>query len=94
MTDRGHLHHRLLQSGLSHKTALILVGVLSSVLSLGVLASRRFENDNLAFTAAVVVVAFLVLSRLLGFKNSGWSGTSCWRPSADSLPPVQTVRWS
>jgi len=71
MTDRGHLHHRLLQSGLSHKTALILVGALSSILSLGVLASLRYHNDSLALTAAIVVVAFLVLSRLFGVQELG-----------------------
>ncbi len=71
MTDRGHLHHRLLQSGLSHKTALILVGVLSSILSLGVLASLRYGHDSLALTAATVVVAFLVLSRLFGVQELG-----------------------
>jgi UDP-GlcNAc:undecaprenyl-phosphate GlcNAc-1-phosphate transferase len=69
MTDRGHLHHRLLQSGLSHSAVLTLVVALSLVLSIGVLVSLRFQNDMLAISAALIVSLFLLITRLFGVQE-------------------------
>ena len=68
-TDRGHLHHRLLQSGLSHRVVLALVMILSAVLSMGVLTSVYLNNDKPALVSMAGVLSFLVLSRLFGVQE-------------------------
>jgi UDP-GlcNAc:undecaprenyl-phosphate GlcNAc-1-phosphate transferase len=65
-TDRGHLHHCLLRTGLSSRGVLLLVAVLSLVTVGGVLASIAWKSEPLALLSALVVVAILVLTRLFG----------------------------
>lgn len=69
MTDRGHLHHRLLQAGLSHQRVLLLVAAFSLLLSLGVLGSIAVQSDLLAVASVTVVGGVLVTSRLFGHQE-------------------------
>jgi UDP-GlcNAc:undecaprenyl-phosphate GlcNAc-1-phosphate transferase len=68
-TDRGHLHHCLLRSGLSRPRALAIVSGLCLLTVLGVLASIAWQNEALALLSAAAVVAILVLSRLFGHSE-------------------------
>jgi UDP-GlcNAc:undecaprenyl-phosphate GlcNAc-1-phosphate transferase len=65
-TDRGHLHHCLLRSGLSRPRALAIVAALCLLTVLGVLGSIASQNEALALLSAAAVVAILVLTRLFG----------------------------
>ncbi len=65
-TDRGHLHHRLLETGLSRPMVLLLVSGLSLLSMFGVIAHIAFQNDLLAFSSASAVVLILVTTRLFG----------------------------
>ncbi len=65
-TDRGHLHHCLLRSGLSVRTALLLVAGLGLVSVGGALGSVAFENEWLAALSAALVVGILMATRLFG----------------------------
>jgi UDP-GlcNAc:undecaprenyl-phosphate GlcNAc-1-phosphate transferase len=65
-TDRGHLHHCLLRSGLSRRRALAIVALLCLLTVLGVLGSIASQNEALALLSAAAVVAILVLTRLFG----------------------------
>jgi UDP-GlcNAc:undecaprenyl-phosphate GlcNAc-1-phosphate transferase len=65
-TDRGHLHHCLLRSGLSRRRALAIVASLCLLTVLGVLGSIASQNEALALLSAAAVVAVLVLTRLFG----------------------------
>lgn len=65
-TDRAHLHHCLVQGGLSHRRSLLVVAVLSLVAGSGALASLALQNEALALLAALAVAGTLVLTRLFG----------------------------
>jgi UDP-GlcNAc:undecaprenyl-phosphate/decaprenyl-phosphate GlcNAc-1-phosphate transferase len=65
-TDRGHLHHCLLRSGLSNRRALALVSAFCLITVFGTLASLALKNELLALLSGVVVIALLVVTRLFG----------------------------
>jgi UDP-GlcNAc:undecaprenyl-phosphate/decaprenyl-phosphate GlcNAc-1-phosphate transferase len=65
-TDRGHLHHVLLDSGLSRPMVLLLVSGLCVLTFVGVMASVAYQSEVLALTSAAAVVAILVATRLFG----------------------------
>jgi UDP-GlcNAc:undecaprenyl-phosphate/decaprenyl-phosphate GlcNAc-1-phosphate transferase len=65
-TDRGHLHHCLLRSGLSNRRALALVSAFCMITVFGTLASLALKNELLAILSGVVVIALLVVTRLFG----------------------------
>jgi UDP-GlcNAc:undecaprenyl-phosphate GlcNAc-1-phosphate transferase len=65
-TDRGHLHHCLLRSGLSNRRALALVSAFCLITVFGTLASLALKSELLALLSSIVVVALLVVTRLFG----------------------------
>jgi UDP-GlcNAc:undecaprenyl-phosphate GlcNAc-1-phosphate transferase len=65
-TDRGHLHHRLMDSGMSNRQVLLLVGGLCLVAAGGALASQALKNQVVALLSVLVVVTLLVVTRLFG----------------------------
>jgi UDP-GlcNAc:undecaprenyl-phosphate/decaprenyl-phosphate GlcNAc-1-phosphate transferase len=90
-TDRGHLHHVLLDSGLSRPMVLLLVSALCFLAIAGAMASIACQSEALALTSAAAVVAILVATRLFGhvelvlvLKSCGALARSvAGRPSAD-----------
>lgn len=68
-TDRGHLHHVLLQTGLSRPRVLALVSALCTIAGVGVLASIAYRNEVLAILAAATVVTILLVTRLFGYAE-------------------------
>src|SRR5207248_447736 len=70
-TDRGHLHHKMLERGLSPRKVLAVVGGLGLVAAAGALASTAWGNDLFALIAAAGVVAALVVGRLFGNAELG-----------------------
>jgi UDP-GlcNAc:undecaprenyl-phosphate/decaprenyl-phosphate GlcNAc-1-phosphate transferase len=68
-TDRGHLHHRLRQAGLSVKQALALVAGLSLTLAAGVCGWAFFGTHAPVAAAIVSVAGVLVLGRLFGHSE-------------------------
>jgi UDP-GlcNAc:undecaprenyl-phosphate GlcNAc-1-phosphate transferase len=65
-TDRGHLHHCLLRSGLSNRRVLALVSAFCLITVFGTLASMALKSELFALLSGVVVVALLVVTRLFG----------------------------
>lgn len=65
-TDRGHLHHQLLDSGMSNRQVLLFVGGLCLVAAGGALASQALKNQLVALLSVLVVVTLLVVTRLFG----------------------------
>jgi UDP-GlcNAc:undecaprenyl-phosphate GlcNAc-1-phosphate transferase len=65
-TDRGHLHHCLLRSGLSNRRALALISAFCLITVFGTLASLALKNEVLAILSGVVVIALLVVTRMFG----------------------------
>jgi UDP-GlcNAc:undecaprenyl-phosphate GlcNAc-1-phosphate transferase len=69
-TDRGHLHHCLLRSGLSVRGVLLLVSVFCLATALSVLASQAFNNEWIALVTGLAVIGILVVTRLFGFAEA------------------------
>ncbi len=68
-TDRGHLHHCLLSSGMNRPVILIVVGLFGLITSAGAVASTILGNDLYAVAAALVVVVLLIATRLFGYAE-------------------------
>lgn len=65
-TDRGHLHHCLLQRGYSGKKTLLSIGALCAVTALGALVSISLQNEWMAVASTAAVLGLLVAMRLFG----------------------------
>lgn len=65
LPDRGHIHHRLLELGLSHRRAVIVLYVVAAVLALGAFSLVLLNSPSLA----VLLVGLLVAS-LAGFLTT------------------------
>jgi UDP-GlcNAc:undecaprenyl-phosphate GlcNAc-1-phosphate transferase len=68
-TDRGHIHHCLLRSGLSNQSAIGVIGVLCLLTVGGTLTSIAFQSDALAVASGLLVIFLLVVTRLFGYAE-------------------------
>jgi UDP-GlcNAc:undecaprenyl-phosphate GlcNAc-1-phosphate transferase len=66
-TDRGHLHHCLMNKGISHHRILFTVSGLCLVAVMGTLASLWFHSEMFAVLSALTVVWILVATRVFGY---------------------------
>lgn len=66
VTDRSHLHHCLLDRGLTQNQLLGVIGALCLFCGLGAWLSVRFANGWFALVSAVAVMGFLIFRRLFG----------------------------
>jgi UDP-GlcNAc:undecaprenyl-phosphate GlcNAc-1-phosphate transferase len=69
-TDRGHLHHCLLRSGLSRRQALLVVATMSVVGMAGGFASVLYRSEGAALLAGAGIVLTLVVTRMFGFNET------------------------
>ena len=67
--DRGHIHHRLLDLGFTHKRAVILLYAISALLGVLVLSSVYLRNLNHALLITAVGIAAYIGIRKLGYKE-------------------------
>jgi UDP-GlcNAc:undecaprenyl-phosphate GlcNAc-1-phosphate transferase len=65
-TDRGHLHHCLLNRGLSSRVVLLWVAFFCMLTGVGALASLALNNELCAWLTAITVAAILVRVRIFG----------------------------
>jgi len=68
-TDRGHLHHTLLQHGFGNQKVVLFVALLCGVTAGGAALSVYMKSELLAFGAVVAVCALLVATRLFGHEE-------------------------
>jgi UDP-GlcNAc:undecaprenyl-phosphate GlcNAc-1-phosphate transferase len=68
-TDRGHLHHCLLRTGMNRPLVLCLVFLLGMIAIAGAVATTLLRHDVYSIAAAAIVVAILVMSRLFGYAE-------------------------
>ena len=64
--DRQHIHHRLLERGLSTWQALSLIGALCLTTGAAATAATIFRNDALAWITALTVMVLMIRLRLFG----------------------------
>jgi UDP-GlcNAc:undecaprenyl-phosphate GlcNAc-1-phosphate transferase len=66
MTDRGHIHHRLLTQGLSTRQAVAMISGLCVITSLGSLAGVYFASEWIGIVTVLFVLGTLITTRLFG----------------------------
>lgn len=66
LPDRGHLHHRLLDRGLTQRQTVLVLSMLSAIFGLGGLAVAGINSTASLVTLAIIVALLLVLGRRLG----------------------------
>jgi UDP-GlcNAc:undecaprenyl-phosphate GlcNAc-1-phosphate transferase len=64
--DRQHIHHRLLERGLSTWQALSLIGALCLTTGAAATAATIFRNDALAWITALALMVLMIRLRLFG----------------------------
>ncbi len=69
-TDRGHLHHCLLQRGFSPRMVLALVSLFCLLAVVAALGSLALKSELIAVGGLFTVVAILVTTKLFGYKES------------------------
>ena len=67
--DRGHIHHRLLQIGLTHRNAVMLLYAVSIILGGLAISSIYFKNINYALLLITFGIAVYVGVRRLGYSE-------------------------
>ncbi len=67
--DRGHIHHRLLQIGLTHRNAVILLYAVSIILGGVAISSIYFKNINYALLLITFGIAVYIGVRRLGYSE-------------------------
>jgi UDP-GlcNAc:undecaprenyl-phosphate GlcNAc-1-phosphate transferase len=68
-SDRGHLHHCLLNRGLSIRSVLFWVSLFCFFTVIGALASVTLKNELVAFVTAGSVVGILIGIRVFGYSE-------------------------
>ena len=66
LPDRGHLHHRLLDRGLTQRQTVLVLYLLSALLGLGGLAVGGINRTPSLIILAVIVLVLLTVARRLG----------------------------
>ena len=66
LPDRGHLHHRLLDRGLSQRQTVLVLYLLSALLGLGGLAAAGINRTPSLIILTVIVGVLLAVARRLG----------------------------
>jgi UDP-GlcNAc:undecaprenyl-phosphate/decaprenyl-phosphate GlcNAc-1-phosphate transferase len=98
-TDRGHLHHVLLDRGLSCRRVLLLISFFCLLTVVGALVSLALKNELLAVLSAIAVVGVLILTRLFGYaefmlltKSLGAMTGTLFRGAPKNQPQQLVVR--
>lgn len=68
--DRGHIHHRLQDRGLTKLQTLLAIGGLSFVMAVSAILATYFDNDLIAAFTCVSVFALVIASRLFGYHET------------------------
>ena len=70
--DRGHMHHRLIDKGYSHRSTVIILYVLSAVLAVSaiVLFIADFWRALIIMIAMIVIAGFMIIGRHGASKHS------------------------
>ena len=67
MADRQHIHHRLLDRGMSPWVVLVVIGALCLATGAAAFAATMLRSDALAWATAVTLLVLVVRLRLFGY---------------------------
>ena len=65
--DRGHLHHRLLDMGLTQRQAVIIMYLISAVLGSFAIIAMQISNQKSYFLLATIMLALILIAWKCGF---------------------------
>jgi UDP-GlcNAc:undecaprenyl-phosphate GlcNAc-1-phosphate transferase len=68
--DRGHIHHCLLDRGLSGRQTLLVLAAICAVMALATVASAYLNNDIIAFASCSAVLVLLIIARVFGYRET------------------------
>lgn len=68
--DRGHIHHRLQDHGLTRKQALLAIGGLCLVMSAAALTSSLLDSEFAGLAICGSVLAMLIVGRVFGYQET------------------------
>ncbi len=83
--DRGHIHHRLLMAGLSHRNAVLTLYVMSLLLGLAAIAVTVSRGPEVALVLVATVVAVAIFMRALGYLKLRSFGQQAGEARAERL---------
>ncbi|MFD2355129.1 hypothetical protein ACFSTC_46585 [Nonomuraea ferruginea] len=96
--DRGHLHHRLMDIGHSHRQSVMIMYAWTFLFAFGIFAMSVVTVPVLAFPVVILLaLGVLVLMALPRWRGRGGAHTSRGKPSSDDddgpptgpMPPVR-----
>lgn len=91
-TDRGHLHHRLMQLLGSNRKVLALVGCVCAMTSVATLVSVAYQNDIIALVACSAIVIMLISTGMFGRAELALLTTRLRQFSHSLLEPADAAR--
>lgn len=65
--DRGHIHHRLQDQGMTKLQTLLAIAGLSCFMAASAILATRFNNHLIAVAGCACVLSLVIVSRLFGF---------------------------
>ncbi len=68
--DRGHIHHRLQDHGLSRKQALLAIGGLCLVMAAAALTASMLDNEWAGLSICGSVLVTLIVGRIFGYQET------------------------
>jgi|SRR3712207_750348 len=70
--DRGHLHHRLLDMGLTQRQAVIVMYLISAILGGFAILAMEISNQSSYFLVSLIIIIIMILAWKYGFfKHRG-----------------------
>ena len=67
--DKGHLHHRLLDTGMSHKEVVLFMYGITAILCIGAVLWAEMDGFYAALIIAVIITAVAVGAKKIGILN-------------------------
>ncbi|MBQ6617849.1 MAG: undecaprenyl/decaprenyl-phosphate alpha-N-acetylglucosaminyl 1-phosphate transferase, partial [Phascolarctobacterium sp.] len=67
--DKGHLHHRLLATGMSHKETVLFMYGITAVLCIGAVLWAEMDGVYAALIIAVIMTAVAIGAKKIGILN-------------------------
>ncbi len=89
LPDRGHVHHRLLSMGFSHRAVVLMLYALAAVLSILALISEIARHRNSGAILLTVIIVMYIGLRKLGYEKVAFVRTATARRWCGQI----TVLW-
>jgi UDP-GlcNAc:undecaprenyl-phosphate GlcNAc-1-phosphate transferase len=90
--DRGHLHHRLIDRGFSHRTTVIILYGMSAILAISAIVIILSGISRAVILIASVIIFMLLVLGVVNTSNSATDEQNAAEEEKDSGEPAVFVR--